>query len=126
MSAWLRSFAVDWWATGVIVFEMLAGATPFEHPSPEEVIKRITVKPVKWPLCITRRAREFISALLERDPTQRLGSGKLGGAAKMQEHPFLSKIDFEALRRKELAAPHTSYPPLPIEEVPANWADALL
>ena len=38
-----HSFPVDWWALGILIFEMLAGYPPFYDQNPYEVYRRITV-----------------------------------------------------------------------------------
>ena len=43
------SFAFDWWALGILIFEMLAGYPPFYDQNPDEVYRRITVGYFEYP-----------------------------------------------------------------------------
>jgi serine/threonine protein kinase len=40
---------VDWWAVGIIMYELLVGKTPFVDKTREKVEKRILEKSPKWP-----------------------------------------------------------------------------
>lgn len=40
--------AVDYWALGVILFEMLIGCTPFDGDTPEEMFENIRGNKVPW------------------------------------------------------------------------------
>jgi serine/threonine protein kinase len=52
------------------------------------VEKRIEMKPY-----FTVEAKSLLSALLERDPSKRLGSGP-EDALQLKRHPWFSKIDW--------------------------------
>lgn len=42
--------AVDYWALGVILFEMLIGCTPFDGDTPQEMFENIRQNKVPWNL----------------------------------------------------------------------------
>ncbi|KAJ7175925.1 AGC/Akt protein kinase [Mycena filopes] len=74
---------IDWWTLGVLLFEMLAGLPPFyDEIGPE--------------------ARSILTALLIRDPTQRLG---VNGAAEIKKHPFFATTDWKKLAQKKIQPP---------------------
>ena len=43
--------AVDWWAVGILTYEMRCGRSPFESRSQMEMFKRITKRDYKFPRC---------------------------------------------------------------------------
>ncbi|CAH8520497.1 unnamed protein product [Schistosoma mattheei] len=45
--------AVDWWALGVILFEMLVGVTPFADETVENVFHNILSLDIHWPVATT-------------------------------------------------------------------------
>ena len=46
----------------------------------------------------------LIVALLNRNPSKRLGAGP-GGADEIKKHPFFNGIDWEAVRDRKLKPP---------------------
>ena len=60
-----HSHGVDWWALGVLIFEMLAGYPPFIDQNPYEVYRKITIGYFEFAPHISIKARKLISSLLE-------------------------------------------------------------
>jgi len=79
---------VDWWSFGVLVYEMMTGAPPFNGESELEIYKQITKNRVAYGGKLNAKAKDLISSLLVSDPLQRLGSGKLGDEGVLS-HGFL-------------------------------------
>ncbi|KAM6559628.1 hypothetical protein CsatA_028867 [Cannabis sativa] len=76
--------AVDWWAYGVFIYEMIYGRTPFVAQSCKRIISNIVNMPLAFPTgtvsCeLELHARELITALLVNYLTKRLGA-KYGAA----------------------------------------------
>ena len=44
-----HSIALDFWSLGVIAYEFLTGALPFNDETPEKVFKKILAKEMKFP-----------------------------------------------------------------------------
>eukprot|EP01017_Pseudomicrothorax_dubius_P046712 TRINITY_DN8272_c0_g1_i3.p1 TRINITY_DN8272_c0_g1~~TRINITY_DN8272_c0_g1_i3.p1 ORF type:complete len:311 (-),score=93.38 TRINITY_DN8272_c0_g1_i3:220-1152(-) len=65
--------SVDWWALGVLVFEMLAGFPPFYDSDPIGIYKKIITGVIDMPKFLNVRAKDLIRKLLNPDHTKRLG-----------------------------------------------------
>lgn len=101
---------VDWWAAGALYYEMLVGVIPFYDNDPLKVYEKTLKEKVMFPSNLDNRAKELIKALLEKDPTKRLGCTK-GGLNDAKNHPTLKEIDFNAVKNnkgKSLYIPEVS------------------
>ena len=49
--------SVDWWAFGVLLYEMLVGQPPFDGDDEEELFAAITDQNVSYPKNLTREAK---------------------------------------------------------------------
>ncbi|KAL8055449.1 hypothetical protein ABFX02_04G056800 [Erythranthe guttata] len=89
-----HEFAVDWWALGVLCFEMLYGATPFKGKNRKDTYRKILFAEPEFigkPNALT----DLIGKLLEKDPTRRLGYH--GGASEIKEHEFFRGLNWDLL-----------------------------
>ncbi len=105
-----HDFTVDWWALGVLLYEMLVGIPPFFHRNKHRMYFLIKESPVNFPdpikhgIDISPQAKDIIRKLLEKNRKKRLG-----GANDIKEiigHPFFADIDTDKLLRKELTPPY--------------------
>lgn len=93
--------AVDWWAFGVFLYEMIYGRTPFAAPTNDVILRNIIKRQLSFPTdspatMFELHARSLISGLLNKDPTKRLGSRR--GAAEVKVHPFFKGLNFALIR----------------------------
>jgi len=96
--------AVDWWALGILIFEMLAGYPPFFDSSPLGIYSKILAGKIEYPKLFSSEVKDLISNLLEQDRSKRLGN-RSGGAQEIKDHPWLKDIDWAKMSRRELQAP---------------------
>lgn len=85
--------SVDWWALGVLIYEMLAGYPPFYDESPFGIYQKILAGRVEYPRHIDQKAKDMIKKLLAQDRTKRLGCIK-GGALSVKNHKWFAKLDW--------------------------------
>lgn len=69
--------AVDWWALGILIFEMLAGYPPFFDDNPFGIYEKILAGRIYFPPHIDPTAKDLIKKLLTADRTKRLGNLKV-------------------------------------------------
>ncbi|XP_061352464.1 phototropin-1-like [Gastrolobium bilobum] len=102
--------AVDWWALGILLYEMLYGYTPFRGKTRQKTFANILHKDIKFPKRkpVTLHAKQLIHWLLHRDPKNRLGSQE--GANEIKRHPFFRSVNWALIRC--MKPPELDAPPL--------------
>ncbi|KAI9298272.1 kinase-like protein [Neoconidiobolus thromboides FSU 785] len=103
------SYGVDWWSLGITFYEGIYGKTPFY-----DSIKRTRKKEcileqhidfnVHTVLELSPLFFEFVQKLLNKNPNQRLGSGKTGFFS-IQRLPLFNGIEWDLLEKKMLRPP---------------------
>jgi serine/threonine protein kinase len=93
--------AADWWACGILCYEMLVGYPPFFDDSAYGIYEKILHGQIQWPRTMDRLSRDIIRAFLHPDRTKRLGN-MIGGAQDVLDHPWFRGVDWDALERCEI------------------------
>ena len=100
---------VDWWAVGILIYEMLIGVTPFFNKNRQVLMSKIKHSRIVFPDRRTYRIQysdevvDLISGLLKKNKDERLGSSS--DYREILAHPWFASIDIEALERFEITAP---------------------
>ncbi|KAJ3056881.1 Serine/threonine kinase [Rhizophlyctis rosea] len=97
--------AVDWWAFGVLIYEMLLGQSPFRGDDEDEIFEAILEDEILYPVNMAKDAVSLLQKLLTKDPAKRLGGGK-SDADEIKKHPFFKGIDWDKLLRLEVTPPY--------------------
>ena len=66
-------FGVDWWALGVLMYEMMAGQPPFEADNEDDLFEAILHDEVLYPVWLSREAVAILKAFMTKNPSRRLG-----------------------------------------------------
>jgi len=96
--------AVDYWALGVLIFEMVSGMPPFYADDPMEVYEKILSATMVIPSHFSKNLSDLVRKLLKIYQSKRLGNGK-GGCTAIQKHKWFSSFDFDGLLRGDLTPP---------------------
>ena len=98
--------SVDWWALGVLTFEMLIGQPPFDGDDDDELFQNIMEKSVRYPRGMSDPIKSCIQGFLTKHPAKRLGCHPTNGHDDIKNHPFFQPIDWTKLAAREVKPPY--------------------
>jgi protein kinase A len=96
--------AVDWWALGVLVYEMAAGYPPFFADQPIQIYEKIVSGKVRFPSHFSSDLKDLLRNLLQVDLTKRFGNLK-NGVNDIKGHKWFLSTDWIAIYQKKVEAP---------------------
>lgn len=96
--------AVDWWAFGVLIYQMLLQQSPFRGEDEDEIYDAILADEPLYPIHMPRDSVSILQKLLTREPDQRLGSGPTD-AQEIMSQPFFRNINWDDVYHKRIAPP---------------------
>ncbi|XP_037086824.1 cAMP-dependent protein kinase catalytic subunit beta-like isoform X3 [Pollicipes pollicipes] len=96
--------AVDWWAMGVLIYEMAAGYPPFFADQPIQIYERIVSGKVRYPSHFSSDLKDLLRNLLQVDLTKRYGNLK-NGVNDIKGHKWFTTTDWIAVYQKKVTAP---------------------
>lgn len=88
--------AVDWWALGILIFEMLAGYPPFYDENPFGIYQKVLSGRIDFPRHFDLKGKDLIKRLLTADRAKRFGCLK-NGAEDIQRHKWYKHVDWNDL-----------------------------
>jgi serine/threonine protein kinase len=88
---------VDWWALGVLIFEMLVGYPPFYDDNPYVIYENVINGAINWPPTpLPPQPDHLLRGLLQRDVTKRWGDTLLEDR-NLRRHAWFQTIDWAHL-----------------------------
>lgn len=109
--------AVDWWAFGCLVHQMLTGDIPFYANNIKTMRKNILSAKLKFAKFLSPAAVSLLKQLLVADPAKRLGSDNAkenvlrspgtvaAGGIAVRSHDFFDGVKWDKVERMELTPP---------------------
>ncbi|KAH7728076.1 cyclic AMP-dependent protein kinasecatalytic subunit [Aphelenchoides avenae] len=97
--------SVDYWALGILIYELMAGRSPFRGRSAADVLERIREQDgeVHFPRkTFSTNAKDIIRRLLKEDPKDRLG---YNSTEEIKQHPWFEGYDWQQLLNREATPP---------------------
>ncbi|NP_001188112.1 protein kinase, cAMP-dependent, catalytic, alpha, genome duplicate a [Ictalurus punctatus] len=96
--------AVDWWALGVLIYEMAAGYPPFFADQPIQIYEKIVSGKVRFPSHFSSDLKDLLRNLLQVDLTKRFGNLK-NGVNDIKGHKWFATTDWIAIYQRKVEAP---------------------
>jgi serine/threonine protein kinase len=106
-------FMIDWWALGILSYELLFGVTPFFSKNRSRMFSDIQSRDPQYPENTDPKIIGFVNGLLGKDPGQR------STLAQLRVDPFFGEISFTDLLEKKIAM--TFLPTVTDEKTPTNF-----
>ncbi|KAK6495490.1 Serine/threonine kinase [Arthrobotrys musiformis] len=96
--------AVDWWAFGVLIYQMLLQQSPFRGEDEDEIYDAILSDEPLYPIHMPRDSVSILQKLLTREPELRLGSGPTD-AQEIMSHAFFRNVNWDDIYNKRVPSP---------------------
>lgn len=99
------TFAVDWWALGILIYELYTFKVPFYAQTPSEIKDNIVKIRINWSYFESDEikqnysnledAKDLISKYILKNPDERWGDDHLD---KIKNHPFFNGFNWNQIR----------------------------
>lgn len=104
-----HSYEADYFALGVIVYELMFQKRPYLGETRAEIreqilARQIQIKAMEVPEGWSEQAVDFVNRLIQRKPHLRLG---YNGVKELKDHPWLRELPWKKLYNKQLESPFT-------------------
>lgn len=96
--------AVDWWALGVLIYEMSAGYPPFYADQPIQIYEKIVSGKVRFPSHFSSDLKDLLRNILQIDLTRRFGNLR-NGVEDIRGHKWFQSTDWIQLFQKKVEPP---------------------
>uniref|UniRef100_A0A182J1F8 cGMP-dependent protein kinase n=1 Tax=Anopheles atroparvus TaxID=41427 RepID=A0A182J1F8_ANOAO len=98
--------AVDYWALGVLIHELLVGKPPFRGKNHMKTYNAILrgIDIVELPSRVPKKAQVLIKRLCRQTAAERLGYGK-NGITDIKTHPWFGTFEWQRLKERTMPAP---------------------
>ena len=94
--------SVDWWATGIMLYELLYGFHPFNKEDDDltnaELIDKVNKTKLTFPNQQNTDANDLISKLLDKSPAKRLNH------TNIKQHTWFTNVNWDSIIKQEPVA----------------------
>ncbi|SCU87522.1 LADA_0E04500g1_1 [Lachancea dasiensis] len=97
--------SVDWWSFGILIFEMLAGYTPFYDSNTMKTYENILNAQLQFPPFFHADVQDLLTQLITRDLSKRLGNLQ-NGTDDVKNHAWFSEVVWEKLLCRNIETPY--------------------
>lgn len=97
--------SIDWWSFGILIYEMLAGYTPFYDSNTMKTYEKILNAELRFPPFFNDDVKDLLSRLITRDLSQRLGNLQ-NGTEDVKNHPWFKEVVWEKLLSRNIETPY--------------------
>lgn len=103
-----HTFSIDYYAVGIITYELMYGHRPYLGKSKHEVKHLILTRQAQidydeLPDGYANEAADFVNRLIQRKPKNRLGRDSIN---EVINHPWFDDFDWDSVKRKKYKAPY--------------------
>ena len=99
-----HGLSVDWWAFGVLLYEMICGIDPFSDDDTVKIYENILKGKIKFSSDFNDKSKSLVKHLLEPDLSKRYGNLK-NGVSDIKDHLFFKTLNWDKLLKQEIEAP---------------------
>jgi len=98
--------SVDWWALGVLMYEMMAGQPPFEADNEDDLFESILHDDVLYPVWLSKEAVSVLKGFMQKHVSKRLGCVTAhGGEEAIKHHSFFRDVKWKDLEDRKIKPP---------------------
>lgn len=99
-----HNLSVDWWALGILIYEMIAGFPPFYDENPVGIYKKILSGRIEFSRVFGKDVKDLVKKFLQADVSKRYGIGGKG-IESVKKHRWFRGVDWNIVSRKGIPPP---------------------
>lgn len=105
-----HDFTVDWWALGILIYEMIVGIPPFYNANKHQMYHLIQNAAIRWPnkdrhgIEVSPHARDLVTKMLVKERKDRLG--QVNDVEDILGHPWFADLDMKEILAKNVTSPY--------------------
>jgi len=97
--------AVDWWAWGVLMFELLSGSPPFECNNPMETYAKAVKGIERIPFSGSQEAKGLIHSVMAQNPSDRIPM-RAGGTQNLKDASWYEGFKWDDMQAMTIEPPY--------------------